>query len=242
MGRSVKVQIDSINGKAISPTDEDGAYASQTTSTTSTSFTIPINAAKKMTSTKSATIVYSCVYGSNSPVTKSGTVTVPDSLGPSIADSKKSSFFEYTDCATVTIGSTSYGMNTATGSATRFLQGKSKMKYRLVSANNPFSPQYGASISTYQVKINSKTATTTTIGNYYYEGSSGGVTTEANAQVVTATNTYTITISATDSRGITSSYNLTFTTYPYSTPKPVISQVYRTDGFGTGVTLVIAGT
>ena len=239
LGRSVKVQINSINGTTITSTDE--AYASQTTSTTSASFTIPINAAKKMTSTKSATIVYSCIYGS-SAITKSGTITVPDSLGPSITDSKKLSFFEYTDCATVTIGSTVYAMSTVTGSATRFLQGKSKMKYRLVSANNPFTPQYGASISTYKVKINSKEATATTIGTYYYEGTTGGVTTEANAQTVTATNTYTITISATDSRGITSLYNLTFTTYPYSTPKPVISQVYRTDGYGTGVTLIIAGT
>ena len=194
-----------------------------------------------MTSTKSATIVYSCIYES-SAITKSGTITVPDSLGPSITDSKKLSFFEYTDCATVTIGSTAYAMSTATGSATRFLQGKSKMKYRLVSANNPFTPQYGASISTYKVTINSKEETATTLGTYYYEGTTGGVTTEANAQTVTATNTYTITISATDSRGITNSYNLTFTTYPYSTPKPVISQVYRTDGYGTGVTLMIAGT
>ena len=58
----------------------------------------------------------------------------------------------------------------------------------------------------YGVKINSKTDTSATLGTQYYEGSQAGTATSNSAVVMSANNTYTLTISATDSRGFVSSY------------------------------------
>ena len=133
-------------------------------------------------------------------------------------------------------------MSTFTGSNQRLLQGYSKLQYSLISANNPFTAQHGASISTYKVQINSKTATTATLGTTYYEGSSAGVTASGNAVVVTANNTYIITISATDTRGYTSSYTRTITTYTYTKPNIAITSAYRTDGYGPDVAIALSGS
>lgn len=133
-------------------------------------------------------------------------------------------------------------MSTFTGSDQRLLQGYSKLQYSLLSAYNPFAAQYGASISSYKVQINSKTATAATLGTTYYEGSTAGVTASGSAVTVTATSTYTITISATDSRGYTSSYTKTISTFVYSKPTPVITSAYRLDGYGTDAAITLSGS
>lgn len=237
LSRPVTIKIDSVNGST-------GTFANTTTNTTSASITIPIDTvAAKMTNKSSAAIVYSCTYGSVSPKTFNGTVNIPASIGaPSIDTTKATSFFSYADVATFTMNDTSYTMDKFTGSSVKLLQAKSKLRYSLISANNPFTAKYGASLSSYSVKLNSKSATATTLGTTYYEGLSSGVTSLSNAVTVTENSPYVITIAVTDTRGFTSSYTLNLTTYAYSSPSPNLAEVSRIDGYGEKVKVVISGT
>ena len=138
-------------------------------------------------------------------------------------------------------------MNTFTGSSTKLLQKYSKLQYRLDSASNPFSPQYDTQIDHFTVQINSKTASTVTSSTsssakWYYETSSGTSDASANAVVVTATNTYQLKITAFDKRGHSSSYTKTIQTYAYQNPAPVITALFRDDGYGTAATLTLGGS
>ena len=221
------------------------SFVSTTVTGTTANFVIPLEAiARILTSKSSDTGTYTLTYASTVRDTKTGQINIPSTTAPTIDESKKNSFFSYQDCATFIFGgsgSTSKAMSTFSGDNQKLLQGYSKMQYSLVSANNPFTPQYGASISSYKVQINSKTATATTLGTTYYEGASAGVTASGSAVVVTANNTYTITIFATDSRGFTSSYTRTISTYIYSKPTISITSVYRKDGYGTAAAITLSG-
>lgn len=235
LSRSVSVSIYTVDGKT-------GTYGSAvSTTTTSATITIPTTAvATKFTTKTSAPIVYRATYSGHTS-DYSGTVNVTAATaGPTIDANKKNGFFTYADVATFVSGST-YSMSTYTGSDQKLLRGYSKLRYSLVSSSNPFGGQYDATISSYKVQINSKTATTTTIGTNYYEGSSGGTTSSGSAVVVTDQN-YTITISATDTRGLTNSYTIPITTYSYAKPVVSISSAVREGGFSPNVTINISGT
>lgn len=239
LGRSVTIALTKIGSTSQS-------FVSTTVTGTTANFVIPLEAiAKILTNKSSDTGTYTLTYDGTIRDTKTGQINIPATTAPTINESKKNSFFSYQDCATFIFGgsgSTSKAMNTFSGSNQRLLQGYSKMQYSLVSANNPFVAQYGASISSYKVQINNKTATATTLGTTYYEGASAGVTASGNAVVVTANNTYTITISATDSRGFTSSYTRTISTYVYSKPTVSITSAYRKDGYGTAAAITLSGS
>ena len=241
LGREVTIALTTVGSST--PTTP---FATTTVTGTTANFVIPLAAvAQVVTGASSATGTYKLTYSGTVRSTKTGQINIPSSTAPTINESKKTSFFSYKDCATFLFGGTggaSKAMSTFTGSDQRLLQGYSKLQYSLVSANNPFTPQHGASISSYKVKINSKTATAATLGTTYYEGSSAGVTASESAVVVTANNTYTITISATDSRGYTSSYTRTITTYAYAKPSPVITSAYRTDGYGPDAAIALSGS
>lgn len=241
LGRSVTVRL-----KTVGSSTPSTPFATATVTGTTASFVIPLSAvANVVTSASSATGTYELIYDGTVRSTKTGQINIPSSTAPTINDSKKTSFFSYQDCATFAFGGsggTSKAMSTFTGDNKKLLQGYSKLQYSLVSANNPFSAQYGASISSYKVQVNSKTATAATLGTTYYEGSSAGVTASGSAVAVTATNTYVITISATDSRGFTSSYTQNITTYTYAKPSPVITSAYRTDGYGPEAAIAISGS
>ena len=238
LGRSVTITLTKIGSTSQS-------FVSTTVTGTTANFVIPLEAiARILTSKSSDTGTYTLTYASTVRDTKTGQINIPSTTAPTIDESKKNSFFSYQDCATFIFGgsgSTSKAMSTFSGDNQKLLQGYSKMQYSLVSANNPFTPQYGASISSYKVQINSKTATATTLGTTYYEGASAGVTASGSAVVVTANNTYTITIFATDSRGFTSSYTRTISTYIYSKPTISITSVYRKDGYGTAAAITLSG-
>lgn len=241
LGRSVTIALTKIGS-----TTPSTPYATTTVTGTSANFVIPLAAiANAVTSANNATGTYTLTYSGTVRSTKTGQINIPSTTAPTINDSKKESFFSYQDCATFAFGGgsgTSKPMSSFTGDNKRLLQGYSKLQYSLISANNPFTPQYGTSIASYKVQINSKTATTATLGTTYYEGSTAGVSASGSAVVVTATNTYTITISATDNRGYTSSYTKTITTYKYAKPAPVITSAYRTDGYGPDAAVTISGS
>lgn len=236
--RSVSVSVSKVASTS-------QTFVSGTTTGTSVDLTIPINTVAPLISnntTHTATIEYTSSY-SGKTSTKSGTVNLSSSVGaPTIDTSKTTGFVTLSDVGTFTLNSTSYSMNNATGSTTKYLQGYSKLGYILNSSSNPFTAQYGASLSSYKVQINSKTATAATVGTQYYEGSSGGITTKSSAVAMTANNTYTLTISATDTRGFTSSFTRTFTTYPYSQPSLGTPQIVRDDGYGSKATVTISGS
>ena len=239
LGRSVTIALTKIGSTSQS-------FVSTTVTGTTANFVVPLEAiAKILTNKSSDTGTYTLTYGGTVRDTKTGQINIPATTAPTINESKKNSFFSYQDCATFIFGgsgSTSKAMSTFSGSNQRLLQGYSKMQYSLVSANNPFGAQYGASISSYKVQINNKTATAATLGTTYYEGASAGVTASGKAVVVTANNTYTITISATDSRGFTSSYTRTISTYVYSKPTVSITSAYRKDGYGTAAAIILSGS
>lgn len=239
LGRSVTIALTKIGSKSQS-------FVSTTVTGTTANFVIPLEAiAKILTNKSSDTGTYTLTYGGTIRDTKTGQINIPATTAPTINEDKKNSFFSFQDCATFIFGgsgSTSKAMSTFSGSNQRLLQGYSKMQYSLVSANNPFGAQYGASISSYKVQINNKAATAATLGTTYYEGASAGVTASGSAVVVTANNTYTITISATDSRGFTSSYTRTISTYVYSKPTVSITSVYRKDGYGTAAAITLSGS
>lgn len=239
LGRSVTIALTKIGSKSQS-------FVSTTVTGTTANFVIPLEAiAKILTNKSSDTGTYTLTYGGTVRDTKTGQINIPATTAPTINEDKKNSFFSYQDCATFIFGgsgSTSKAMSTFSGSSQRLLQGYSKMQYSLVSANNPFGAQYGASISSYKVQINNKAATAATLGTTYYEGASAGVTASGKAVVVTANNTYTITISATDSRGFTSSYTRTISTYVYSKPTVSITSAYRKDGYGTAAAITLSGS
>lgn len=239
LGRSVTISLTKIGSTSQS-------FVSTTVTGTTANFVIPLNAiASILTNKSSDTGTYTLTYSGTVRDTKTGQINIPTTTAPTINENKKNSFFSYQDCATFIFGgsgSTSKAMSTFTGSNQRLLQGYSKMQYSLISANNPFEAQYGAIISSYKVQINSKTATATTLGTTYYEGASAGVTASGSAVVVTANNTYTITISATDSRGFTSSYTRTISTYVYSKPTVSITSAYRKDGYGEAAAITLSGS
>ena len=222
------------------------AYDSSITTTgTSANLTIPINMANDVSNNTShnCSITYTSNYNSHTS-SISGTINLTAAIGgPTINANKKQSFIEIGDVGTFKLGNnTQYNMSNATGSVNSYLQGYSKLKYKLLSANNPFAPQYGATITGYSVKINSKTDTSATLGTQYYEGSQAGTTASNSAVVMSANNTYTLTISATDSRGFVSSYTYSFSTLPYSKPSLGTPQIVRNDGYGPLTTLTISGS
>ena len=239
LGRSVTIALTKIGST-------EQSFVSTTVTGTTANFVIPLEAiARILTNKSSDTGTYTLTYSGTVRDTKTGQINIPSTTAPTIDENKKNSFFNYQDCATFIFGgsgSTSKAMSTFSGSNQRLLQGYSKMQYSLVSANNPFGAQYGASISSYKVQINSKTATATTLGTTYYEGASAGITESGSAVVVTANNNYTITISATDSRGFTSSYTRTISTYVYSKPTVSITSAYRKDGYGEAAAVVLSGS
>ena len=239
LGRSITIALTKIGSTSQS-------FVSTTVTGTTANFVIPLEAiARILTSKSSDTGTYTLTYSGTVRDTKTGQINIPATTAPTINENKKNSFFSYQDCATFIFGgsgSTSKAMDTFSGSNQRLLQGYSKMQYSLVSANNPFEAQYGASVSSYKVQINNKTATATTLGTTYYEGASAGVTASGSAVVVTTNNTYTITISATDSRGFTSSYTRTISTYVYSKPTVSITSAYRKDGYGTAAAITLSGS
>lgn len=219
---------------------------SVTTTGTSANLTIPINMANDVSNdtNHNCSITYTSDYNSHTS-SISGTINLTAATGgPVIDTNKKQSFVEIGDVGTFKIGDTDtqYNMSNATGSVNSYLQGYSKLKYKLLSANNPFASQYGATITGYSVKINSKTDTSAILGTQYYEGSEAGTTTSGSAVVMSANNTYTLTISATDSRGFISSYTYSFSTLPYSKPSLGTPQIVRNDGYGTLTTLTISGS
>lgn len=218
--------------------------SSITTTGTSVNLTIPINMANDISNdtNHNCPITYTSNYSSHTS-SISGTINLTAAIGgPTINANKKQSFVEIGDVGTFKIGSTQYNMSNATGSVNSYLQGYSKLKYKLLSANNPFASQYGATIIKYSVKINAKTDTSAILGTQYYEGSSAGTTTSGSAVVMSANNTYTLTISATDSRGFVSSYTYSFSTLPYSKPSLGTPQIVRNDGYGSLTTLTISGS
>lgn len=152
LSRSVSVSIYTVDGKT-------GTYGSAiSTTTTSATITIPTSAvATKFTTKTSAPIVYRAAYSGHTS-DYSGTVNVTAATaGPTIDASTKNEFFTYADVATF-VWSDTYSMSDYTGSDQKLLRGYSKLSYRLVSSKNPFGGQYGATISSYEVQINSKTA------------------------------------------------------------------------------------
>lgn len=190
----------------------------------------------------STSIVYTSDYSGHLS-TAERTVNLSASVGaPTIDTSKQDSFIEIGDIGTFTLGSSNYNMSNATGSTSKYLQGQSKLRYKLLSNSNPFSSKYGSTIANYSVSINSKSATATVLDTQYYEGSTGGTISSSDAVVMSNTYTYTLAITATDTRGFTNSYNKTFTVYPYSAPSLGTPQIIRDDGFGTKTTLTVSGS
>lgn len=240
LGRSVTIALTSVNGNSPST-----PYVSTSVSGTSASFILPLDKVATAMPDKSYTddCVYTLTYNGVVRSTRTGSVYIPSSAAPTIDwySNNYYNFLIYGDCGSFTLNGTR-PMTDFTGGDWKLVQGYSTLYFKLQSGKSPFSGQYGADIVQYDVAINDVSARVA-VGTTYYENVNGGFTTSsANAKKLAYRSTYSFTIYARDSRGHTSSYTISTSTYPAYSPSPSISSVIRNDGYGSDVTLTISGS
>lgn len=205
--------------------------------TTAESLALNINAAATSTAlganTSSGTVTYTMTYSSNTSSAQEAIQITATAGAPSVNSSKINSFITYVDN-----NSTSTAVTTANSV---LLQGYSKIKITPsnTAANDPFTPLSPATIASYTIKINNGTAVSMTKGTAYYQGTNNTVVTAVGDSVAipSTTNSISITVIATDTRGFSNEATRTITVTPYTKPTVAIQSVVRADGYGTDVAL-----
>ena len=232
LGRSYTIQA-KIGGSTIGTVTDSGHTKGNTLSK---SITLGIDAACSAIANTavSGTVQYSVITSEPSTHTYSltawqDTVTLSaDNAAPTIDATKIDGFISCLDSVDDVVD--------VSGSSSKLFKDKSKLKVKLISSSNPFTPKGTSLNSNYTISFNNKSITTAVVGTDYYELSNSISSSSANAVVINSTS-YTVTVTATDGRGFPATIEKQLTIYTYTTPTVAISKVYRDDGYGSNVTL-----
>jgi hypothetical protein len=222
LGRSVTVTT-SVNDNTV-----------RTSSTTGTSIAISVSNAEAgsriAANTKTGTVKYATSYTAGSTTktsNKTATITITEG-NPTVDQTKIANFITLskTDAAACPNG---------TADTSHFIQGKTVVTASINPTYNPFTAINSANLNTtaYTIKVNEGTPTTFTLSSS---------TVSINLGTVPSASTYKVTITATDTRGFSSSCSTTtYSTVAYSKPSIFLQSVDRVSGFGTSVTFTSIG-
>ena len=222
LGRSVTVTT-SVNDSTV-----------RTPSTTGTSIAISVSNAEVgsriAANTKTGTVKYATSYTAGSTTktsNKTATITITEG-NPTVDQTKIANFITLskTDAAACPNG---------TADTSHFIQGKTVVTASINPTYNPFSAINSANLNTaaYTIKVNEGTPTTFTLSSS---------TIPINLGTVPSASTYKVTITATDTRGFSSSCSTTtYSTVAYSKPSVFLQSVNRASGFGTSVAFTSIG-
>lgn len=134
--------------------------------------------------------------------------------------------------STVTYEDINAAIEAMTGNDQYIVQGQSTIQVNIASANKAVA-QKGASMVSYTATINSVST------NFAY--SSGDINQTLNAGSNGAATNQTLSVTATDSRGNTTTAQKTVIMVPYSAPV-ITTNALRDDGFGEDTTIDVTGT
>ena len=217
-----KVEILMTNG-----TQDGTIIYSNTTTGTSHSFTVPIEAACAAIGNSSTigSAVYYCKYLENIIQTKTGTYQTTESLFRPSWTSNINEIFTYKD------GNEDF-VNTITKDNQILVQEYSQLFYGVNYNDFPAIASYNSPIKTYQISINNEDF-------IEIPASSTEPNTDSGLIMPADARNITIAVRAIDSRGYKSNIlTTTLNVQPYNAPQGSI-EVYREGGYGTTVHLII---
>lgn len=222
-------------------------YVSTAVNGTEASFIIPIESTcEVMPSNKWSRGEYRLYYDGVVRSSKEGWINVPPATAVPVIDPSIlwNDCFEYEDCAVLSINGEQRNLWTFTGWHEELLQGYSKLRYRFNSSYTACTGKYGATIKKYYITLNNKEDGKTQIAldTYYYEDANGASTTDSNSAVeIPQSSVYNIIFTAVDSRGFSTSAELSMGTHEMQSPSVTIASLVREDGYGTKAILTLSG-